>query len=70
MNNGLDLIELRVSREEARMILTAISLRHYAEHALAHLDDLGEAERATLTHYRALGYKLRGQIDEQLGTAR
>lgn len=61
MKAGLDLIELRVSREEARMLMTAVALHGYN---VEHLSP------ASLTRYRHLLTKVRRQVDEQLGELR
>ena len=67
MDSGLDLIELRVSREEARMLMTAVALRGLFYEVS---NGKGGLDPATLTHYRSLGYKIRRQVDAQLGEAR
>ena len=67
MDTGLDIVTLHLSREEARMVLTAIALRHYVANAY---DVEGNLDQATLTHYRHLGHKIRLQVDQQLGGPR
>lgn len=68
MTDGLDIIELHLNREEARMVLTAIALRHYV--AQAAYDVEGKPDTASMTRYRYLGHKIRLQVDQQLGAAR